>query len=49
MAMTSRYVARQDDPVRQLAERIGAQIEALRTDRAKRDVVPLRGGKTGAR
>jgi integrase len=41
LAMTSRYVARQNNPVRELAERIGSQIEGLRTDGA--DVVPLRG------
>jgi integrase len=29
LAMTSRYVARQNDPVRELAERIGSQIQAL--------------------
>ncbi len=29
LAMTSRYIARQNDPVRELAERIGSQIQAL--------------------
>ena len=31
MAMTSRYIAHQNDPVRELAERVGAQIQALRS------------------
>jgi integrase len=30
LQMTSRYVARQNDPVRELAERVGSQIQALR-------------------
>jgi integrase len=34
LAMTSGYVARQADPVRDLAERIGAQIEAVWTGRS---------------
>jgi hypothetical protein len=29
--MTNRYIARQNDPVRELAERVGAQIQALRS------------------
>ena len=31
LAMTNRYVSRQTDPVRDLTERIGAEIEAVRT------------------
>ena len=44
LAMTSRYVARQNDPVRELTERIGAQIAAIRSEGGA-DVVSLRGGK----
>jgi integrase len=40
MAMTSRYISRQNDPVRELAERIGAQIEAVRSEGG--EVVRLR-------
>lgn len=47
MAMTSRYISRQNDPVRELAERIGAQIQSIRSENGA-DVVPLR-GKGGAR
>jgi len=43
LAMTNRYVSRQTDPVRELAERIGAQIEAVRTGKAA-PVVKLRKG-----
>jgi integrase len=32
MAMTSRYVARQIDAVRELSERIGAQIQSIRSE-----------------
>jgi integrase len=42
LAMTSRYISRQNDPVRELAERIGAQIVAIPTGR-RAEVVPLRG------
>ena len=47
LQMTSRYVSRQNEPVRELAERIGAQIEAIRSEGGA-DVVPLR-GKGGGR
>jgi integrase len=40
MQMTSRYISRQNDPVRELAERIGAQIEAVRSEGG--EVVRLR-------
>jgi len=43
LAMTSRYVSHQTDPVRQLAERIGAQIEAVKTGRPGK-VVKLKKG-----
>ena len=43
LAMTNRYVSRQDDPVRQLAERIGSQIESLRSNAG--EVVTLRKGR----
>jgi integrase len=36
LAMTGRYVSRQETSVRDLAERIGAQIEAVRTGKAGR-------------
>jgi integrase len=45
-AMTNRYVSRQTDPVRDLAERIGAQIEAVRTGKASQ-VVKLKGRGRG--
>jgi integrase len=48
LAMTSRYVSRQNDPVRELAERIGAQIEAIRS-KGGAEVVPLRSGNGGGR
>jgi integrase len=48
MQMTSRYIARQNEPVRELAERIGAQIQAVRSEGGA-EVVPIRGGKGGAR
>jgi integrase len=35
LAMTGRYVSRQDEPVRELAERIGSQISSLRSVRGK--------------
>ena len=44
LAMTSRYVARQSDPVRDLAERIGAQLEGIRTGKAAK-VVKLKDGR----
>jgi integrase len=44
LAMTNRYVSRQTDPVRDLAERIGAQIEAVRTGKAGQ-VVRLKKGR----
>ena len=44
LSMTSRYVSRQTDPVRDLADRIGAQIEAIRTDKPG-EVLPLRKGR----
>jgi integrase len=43
LAMTNRYVSRQDDPVRQLAERIGSQIQSLRSDAG--EVVSLKKGR----
>jgi integrase len=46
LAMTNRYVSRQTDPVRELAERIGAQIEAVRTGKPNQ-VVKLKKGATG--
>ncbi len=42
LAMTSRYIARQNDPVQELAERIGAEIQSIRSGGGG-DVVPLRG------
>jgi hypothetical protein len=33
--MTSRYVSQQDEPVRELAERIGSQITSLQPRRGK--------------
>ena len=39
--MTSRYISHQTDPVRELTERIGAQIESVRRPN-KATVVPLR-------
>ena len=45
--MTNRYVSRQTDSVRELAERIGAQIEAVRSEGGA-EVVPL-GRKGGGR
>jgi hypothetical protein len=36
--MTNRYIARRNDPVRELAERVGSQIQALR-NRAADNVV----------
>jgi integrase len=47
LAMTNRYVSRQTDSVRELAERIGAQIEAVRSEGGA-EVVPL-GRKGGGR
>ena len=44
LAMTNRYVSRQTDPVRDLAERIGEQIEAVRTGKAA-EVVKLKNGR----
>jgi integrase len=44
LAMTNRYVSRQTDPVRELAERIGAQIEAVRAGKAGQ-VVKLKKGR----
>jgi integrase len=44
LAMTNRYVSRQTDPVRGLAERIGAQIEAVRTGKAAQ-LVKLKKGR----
>ena len=44
LAMTNRYVSRQTDPVRELAERIGAQIEAVRTGMTGQ-VVKLKKGR----
>jgi integrase len=44
LAMTNRYVSRQTDPVRDLAERIGAQIEAVRTGKPGQ-VVKLKKGR----
>jgi integrase len=38
LQMTSRYVARQNDPVRELTERIGAQIQSL-SERAHNNIV----------
>ncbi len=46
LQMTSRYVSRQTDPMRELSERIGAEIQGIRSEGGA-DVVPLRGG--GAR
>ncbi len=40
LQMTSRYVSRQTDPMRELSERIGAQIQAVRSDGA--EIVPLK-------
>jgi hypothetical protein len=48
LAMTSRYVSRQNDPVRELAERIGAQIEAVRTGMTGQ-VVKLKTGRGNVR
>jgi len=46
--MTSRYVSHQTDPVRLLAERIGAQIEAIgNTTAGSENVVPLKGRADG--
>ena len=42
LQMTSRYVSRQNEPVRELAERIGAQIEATRSEGGAA-IVPLHG------
>jgi integrase len=44
LQMTSRYISRQNDPVRELAERIGSQIEGLRSKNGA-GVVPIRGGR----
>jgi integrase len=41
LAMTSRYISHQNDPVRELAERIGAQIQLTRSE-GSADVVPIR-------
>ena len=41
LAMTSRYISHQNDPVRELAERIGAQIQLTRSEGGA-DVVPIR-------
>ena len=43
LQMTSRYISRQNDPVRELAERIGSQIQGLRS-KSGADVVSIRGG-----
>ena len=48
LQMTSRYISRQNDPVRELAERIGAQIDAIRSEGGA-EVVPIRGGLGGGR
>lgn len=48
LAMTNRYVSRQTDPVRELAERIGAQIEAVRTGMTGQ-VVKLKKGRGNVR
>jgi integrase len=40
LQMTSRYIARQNDPVREIAERVGSQIQALR-NRAADNVVHI--------
>jgi integrase len=45
LAMTNRYVSRQIDPVRDLAERIGAQIEAVGTGKTG-EVVKLKKRRT---
>jgi integrase len=46
MAMTGRYVSHQTDPVRELTERIGAQIEGVRR-LARGNVVKLKGRDRG--
>lgn len=45
LAMTSRYVARQTDPVRDLSDRIAAQIAGLGRRTEPVEIVPLRKGK----
>jgi integrase len=44
LAMTGRYVSRQNDPVRSLAERIGKQIEAVKTGKPAKLVRLKKGG-----
>jgi integrase len=46
LQMTSRYISRQNDPVRELAERIGAQIHGIRSEGGA-DVLPIRGKGAG--
>jgi integrase len=46
LQMTSRYISRQNDPVRELAERIGAQIQGIRSEGGA-DVLPIRGKGAG--
>ena len=46
LQMTSRYISRQNDPVRELAERIGAQIQGIRSQGGA-DVFPIRGKGAG--
>jgi primosomal protein N'' len=47
LAMMIRYVSHQTNPVRELAERIGAQIEALGTGKAAEGVKLKKGRARG--